>query len=62
MSKVILKCLKKGCPKVVKLDFDAESMPKGTTEIKGYCEQHQGVGARGYNEEYFNKNGNEVYF
>lgn len=62
MSKVILRCLKKGCPRIVKLDFDAESMPAGTVEIKSYCDWHQEIGSRGYNEKYFDANRKELRF
>jgi len=41
---VVLRCHVSGCPRSMKLPFDAESMPPGTVEIRQFCPWHMTCG------------------
>ena len=52
MTKVLLACPHKGCPRSKKIDFDPDTMPKNTAVVVTECDWH--VGDTGW-EEYFDK-------
>ena len=60
---VVLKCIKKGCPRSRKISIDKKhdpEVPKGTTVIRSYCPWHTGEGWKDYPEYYYDKDGNEL--
>ena len=57
---VIMRCLKKGCPRTKNTPFDSETMPIGTVEIRSDCPWHLEEGNKGYPENYYDKDGNEI--
>ena len=56
---VTLHCDEKGCPRKKKVDFDLETMPRGTAHITSSCPWHMKDG-HFYEEVYCDKDWNGI--
>lgn len=56
---VLLRCLKKGCPRTKKIDRPAD-FPKSVVEGHSYCPWHEPHGAKAYPEYWYDAKGKDI--
>ncbi len=63
-DKIILSCLKKGCPRTRKISASEidDSIPKNTAMVKSYCPWHEQSGSKDSPELYFDSNGKQLFY
>lgn len=60
MSEIIMRCLKRGCPRVRKFVPDPQQIPWHVAEIHSYCPWHEPQGAKAYPEIFYDAKGREL--
>jgi len=56
---ILLRCLKKGCPRTKRYDYPPE-YPKGIVEEHSYCPWHEPQGAKAYEQFYYDAKGRDI--